>query len=312
MKSLTETIQESILNSTNKGIIEYILERRGVVTGDNSWSKVVDYIYNTKCLVIDDPEILSPWMHSIYILPQINIHKKDYYAAYRNDLSEIIDGKLKIFIDVTNENYLEKGILDHEIQHAFDDWIARVKRNKPLIDSQYELGTGYEKKAVSPYNCSNPLKANCNDFFNMFKWCTYLFNTSEVNAFSREFDRYLSEITDEVNMYEYVTDINDDNGSSPMTLLNTLHNVIKNKNLYIEDNKHVDWDYIAAGLHQYWSKKYLGKNIIGKDSKDIVIKTIQYIIDYKAKYAFEKFRKIIENHMMEGMKVYDFPWWWKK
>ena len=37
----------------------------------------------------------------------------------------------------------------------------------------------------------------------------------------------------------------------------------------------------------------------------------KYIIDNKAKYAFEKFRKILENHMMKGMAVYDFPWWWK-
>ena len=294
------------------GLTEYILEKRGVVSGDNSWSKVVDYIYNTKRLVIDDPEIISPWMYSVTILPQINSRKRDYYAAYMNDLSEIIDGKLKIVIEVTDMDYLEKGLLDHEIQHAFDDWIARVKKNKPLIDSQYKLGTGYENEEVAPNNCSYPLKANCDDFFCMFKWCTYFFNNTEVNAYSREFDRYLSEIGDEINMDEYVTELNDDNGSGPMVMLNTLHDVLKYKDMYIEDDEHVDWDYIVAGLHQGWSKKYLGKNINGKDSKDTVIKTIQYIIDHKAKYAFEKFRKIIENHMMDGMKVYDFPWWWKK
>ena len=112
-------------------------------------------------------------------------------------------------------------------------------------------------------------------------------------------------------MDKYVTELNDYNGSGPMVMLNTLHDILRYIDKYIEDNEHVDWDYIAAGIQLGWSKKYLGKNIYGKDSKDSVIKTIQYIIDNKAKYAFEKFRKILENHMMKGMAVYDFPWWWK-
>ena len=304
--------------------IENILEKRGAVSGKNSWNKIVDYIYKNKAIFknkdifIDDPKILSPWMYSVSIISPDNASGELYYAAYRDDLSEVIDGKMKIVIEVLDINTIKKGLLDHELQHAFDDWIAKARRNKPLIDdSQYKLETGYEdkKEESAPNSCTYTKKANCNDFFYMFKWCTYFFNNTEVNAFSREFDRYLSYKRYkkyEINMDKYVTELNDYNGSGPMVMLNTLYDILRYIDKYIEDSEHVDWDYIAAGIQLGWSKKYLGKNIYGKDSKDSVIKTIQYIIDNKAKYAFEKFRKILENHMMKGMTVYDFPWWWKK
>ena len=86
--------------------IENILEKRGAVSGKISWNKTVDYIYKNKAIfknkdtLIDDPKILSPWMYSVSIISPDNKTGELYYAAYRDDLSKVVDGKMKVVIEV--------------------------------------------------------------------------------------------------------------------------------------------------------------------------------------------------------------------
>lgn len=297
-----------------KTLKEYIKESHGVIDNENSWSKLSEYVVsktNTikdSIFTIDDNKLLPPWMHSITV--ELNSKTPNALASYNDNKSKIIDNKLSCWISIFGKN-IKQNIIEHEIQHAFDDWISRTKRGlSNVLTDKYCIGTGYEYEEKSVYPIyGDPKSVDCDMIFQLFKQCTYFFEPTEINAFSREFDLYLKnklKSNEECDWEKMMDDDLNDTGLGPIFWVKVLKDLIKNSNKFIEDNDHVDWAYIKRGLHDHFSKDYLGKNIIGTSDKDTVIKTAQYILDRQAKKAITKFEKILANYRMQGLVINNF------
>ena len=314
-KTLKEKLEEGLLS-----------ESRGVVTGINSWDKVVDFICYQKRTEVVEPEYLAPWMDSVKLIQKESRTAEKYYAAYQNNLSTLKNGKLRVVIEVDLKNtiFLSKEFmltLQHEFTHAFDDWLARSRGLESFFTDKYKKTTGGEFEETSPYNVLNPTTANCDDIFALLKWCTYFFEPTEVNAYSREFDKWLDTQT-VIDLDQLVQSPHDDTGINPLTFINLVTFVLNNESKYIIDADHMDWDYISQIITKpdqikfngkSWSQLYIGKNMNGKSGEEIFRKTLTEIYKIGIKNVFIKYRKIIENHMMDsGLKVAKFPSWWIK
>ena len=129
-------------------------------------------------------------MHSITV--ELNSKTPNALASYNDDKSKIIDNKLSCWISIFGKN-IKQNIIEHEIQHAFDDWISRTKRGMSnVLTDKYCIDTGYEYEEKSVYPIyGDPKSVDCDMIFQLFKQCTYFFEPTEINAFSREFDLYL-------------------------------------------------------------------------------------------------------------------------
>ena len=299
-----------------KDIKTYIKESYGQVSGVNSWDRLVDHISKTGELNVNDKQVLPPWINSIKLIKPNYKTKASYAAAYMDEETKLVGDKMDVVIEIRLDgdfgNKMFVTNLHHELQHAFDDWISRTKKQKYFLSDHYSIGTGGELEEMNPFNAMYDIKrTNCDDLFCMFKWCTYFLEETEVNAYSREFDKWLDS-QKELDLNELLKQHHDGIGINPLAYVNLLYFVIEHQNDYVEDADHVDWDYIAQILHKKWSVAYLGKNVSGKDGKDIVIKTMQEVLKKYGKYVVNKYRKIIERHAVnKGIKV-KFPKWWKK
>lgn len=297
-------------------LYEIVLESHGVVTDVNSWSKTIDYLCKYHKDKVDDTDHLSPWMSSVVLIQKNTLTAEKYYAAYRDDLSKLVNNKMDVYVEVDLEHAdfdsrEFKRTLQHEIQHAFDDFISRSKSLGYFYSDQYKTTTGFEYEETSPYNVLHTSTANCDDLFALFKWCTYFFEPTEVNAYAREFDDWLSAQTG-IDLKRLVSDPNDAIGINPLTFINMLFFVQEHIDQYQEDADHVDWDYIKAALSARWVKQYLGKNITG-EGKGYVLKVLDVLIKRAAKPVFVKYRKIIEYHIMNNhLDVTEYPSWWRK
>lgn len=299
-----------------KTLQSYIIESYGQVKDINSWDKLVDHISKTGELKVTDKQILPPWINSVELIKPDYKTKSSYSAAYIDNKSKLVGDKLDVIVEIrldddfSNKMFISN--LQHELQHAFDDWMSRTKKQKYFLSDHYSIGTGGELEEMNPFNAMYDTKqTNCDDIFCMFKWCTYFLETTEVNAYSREFDKWL-DTQKELDLNELLKEHHDDIGINPLAYINLLYFIIEHQNDYIEDADHVDWDYISQILHMKWSIAYLGKNISGKNGKDVVIKTIQEILKKYGKYAVVKYRKVIEQHIANKRLKVKFPIWWKK
>jgi len=276
-----------------KNLYTYIIESRGVVTGENSWSKTVNYLLKGNKFV-DDPKHLAPWINSVTVIDYKNEGGMGG-ASYRDDLSKIVDSKM----DVVIAGMLEKSTLEHELQHAFDDWVARVKKNKDsFFSDHYCLATGFEcDEPVVLDILNDPSSVTCDHIFELLKQCTYFFEKTEVNAYVREFSLYLQDHS-EFDFEKSFQDpsIGNPSGIFPIFWLDLLYKTMQSVDLFIEDGDHVDWEYIKKALHHHWSKQYLGKNVVGKDDKDTFIKTCDYIIKKRADYLINQFKRVMKDY----------------
>lgn len=299
-----------------KSLYEYILEAHGVVSEVNSWDKTVDFICTHKRSIVTEPEHLAPWMESVSLIQLKSATRERYYAAYRDDLSKMKQDKLAVVVEVDLKNVIFmssefKSVLQHELSHAFDDWIHRSKGLGSFFSDKYKLGTGGEFEETNPYNVLNPATATCDDFFALLKYCTYFLEQTEINAYSREFDKWLDS-QKVIDLDKLVQLPNDGIGINPLTFVNLLTFALDNESHYILDADHVDWDYILQiirapkpGYSKSWSQKFLGKNYPS------FRKTMMELYRRAIKDVFMKYRKIIEYHIQEkGLKVSKYPYWW--
>lgn len=309
-----------------KTLYAYLLESYGVVTDSNSWDNIIKYISTHKTKTITSGNInLAPWMASVIIKSDSSICNSEY-GEYL-DGESVFDpksGKLHIVIGVkSNPDFTSKEFiqtLQHEFQHAFDDWVAKINNLNSFLSNRYSIGAGGSKDLEDANenikNLTDFKIANYNGLLAVLDWCSYLFEPTEINAYCREFDKWLDTLKDnDINLKQLVGEFNDNIGINPLVLLNYIIFIRDNINNYINDQDHMDWDYIVTILDSTtkWIDAYVGKNIKGKDSKEVVFNIFNTIYKRVSKRVYVKYKKILYHHMMNNrLKVSDFPYWWNK
>lgn len=296
-----------------KDLNVYIFEKRGIVTDENSWSNLVDNIIdyvldkakNQKYLTIPH-KYLTPW------LSELNVEILDYKDySYVPKESEIMDNKLSAYLEiyVPKENVDKKALkhaLEHEISHAFDDYIARTKRGEK-INTDYPA-TGFALPETDERDMldldKNPKKVSSTHLFYLLDKCGYYFSNTEVSAYLREFDLVLKEYENkQYNFKSIYNDIND--GAGPIVWLDLLHICINNINKYKVDQDHIDWEYMNKGINLHWSKEFLGKTVSVKTKEDF-IRVINIILKRYGDKIIKRYNRLFTDHNVE---IKNKPYW---
>ena len=296
-----------------KSLLQYIIETRGVVTGEFDWSELVKVIIDTisggKGIKYDIPtKDLPSWIDSlsIHIIP-------GGLPSYEYEQSSMVGDKLKIIICTPpgKESSWYYTALNHELQHAFDDWIAHTRRGKGAFDDKYCISTGYEDDDMSwgeLYDLvTRPQQCTFDHIFNILKQSTYALHQSEVNAYLREFDIYMKGLeTLGKNEWDF-SDIVEhaDNGMCPLVCLNCLSNLKSNINkLDVKDN---DWPWVAGAVNSRWTKEFLGHQVNGT-GKDVIIKIVDLLFKIYGNKISRRYSRILQDHNIVVKKQ---PEWFK-
>lgn len=300
-----------------KPLIDYIIESRGIVTGKNDWSILVDYIIN-HCkfnndneYIINRRQYLPPWIGSCMI--KMVEFDDDTIAMYIDDESILIGSQLEMTIIIANNAFSSTNLLrvslEHEFQHAFDHWINLSRRHKDtFIDANYDIATGFES---SNYDLMdfwdifvNPEVCYSDHMFYILRGSTYWFDQSESNAFLREFALYLKTFPIKnikvFDWYDLYANPNE-TGAQPLIGIMLMHNIIDNINKY----KGVDWKYVMDALNFSWAKQYMGHTFSGND-KNAFCKVLREILNRKAKKVIERYKRVFKD---SGLQIINAPNW---
>lgn len=306
-----------------KSLFQYIIEARGVVTDSNSWSGLVDYLVGIYANIPDnedyfvDGSVLPGWMDECII------RKMDWVpggiASYADDESALIGNRMSVTINLSNQLGSDKNrirtTLEHEFQHAFDDWIGRYRRGKDtFLDDDYCVPIGYEGPGFDDINqwdiLVSPQRCTFDHMFYLLRESTYWFSPTEINAFLREFSIYIkSYVAAHGNQWNW-NDIHDNpnNGALPLIGMEFLHYVYDNINKYTGiDKDDLSWEYIMEGLNAHWADIVFGHKFPGKD-KQAFRKVIGEIIKKKAGKAMSRYMRVLKD---SGAELMNMPEWFK-
>jgi hypothetical protein len=293
-----------------------------VVDDVNDWRStilaVMDKIKSKRSGVLHlSSSELPAWLKSMDIELRTVANAYQGVACYMPSKSEISDGKLcaKISMAVGGSNDASlKYTLNHEIQHAFDDWIIRTRRKSGTLEDFMTVPSGYSELSmdddplVSIVRLSRqPDEVTLNDIFVMFDQCTYWFSETERNAYLREWALFVSDYVAEYGSKPYdwykecSTGINA--GQSPVMILDSLYDALDNWDKFpISDE---DWEYAMAALNSKWTKRYLGHHIDGA-GKEGVRNILVRIIDTFVPKIIRKYMRIVKDY---GMNMTNAPKW---
>lgn len=299
-----------------KELFGYIKEARGVVTGENNWSNLVNYIVKN-CKFDDENEFtiyqreyLPPWMGSCVLRLNKWIHNG--IAFYNDGESILIGNQMEVTIEVTKNALTNTNkfriTLEHELQHAFDHWIKVFRRGKTsFMDNNYDIPVGFESPDYNKirfwdiYN--NKGKCYFDHMFYLLNGSTYWFDQSEINAFLREFSLYLKEVSiknNELNWKELYYNPNE-SGAQPLIGIMLIYEVINNPNKF----PNMEWDYVMDSLNVSWAKQYLGHTFSGRDAKSFC-NVLREILMKKAKNILTRYKRVVKD---SGVNIINAPEW---
>lgn len=302
-----------------KPLYTYILEARGIVTGENNWSNLVEYIVD-HCdfdqdgeFVITQRQYLPPWIGSCIV--RLEDWVPGGIAAYADDESVLVGNQMEVTIKVTKQALISTNkfriTLEHELQHAFDHWVKVFRRGKTnFIDDTYCIPIGYEGPEFDEIRFwdiyDDPSKCYFDHMFYILRESTYWFDQSESNAFLREFALYLKEFSikngqtwDWNNLY----DDPNETGAQPLIGIMLIHCVLDHPNIYHD----VEWDYVMDGLNATWAPTFMGKTYSGEDAKAFC-KVLQDILNKKAKKVLDRYIRVFKD---SGLQCINEPEWFK-
>ena len=294
-----------------KSLIEYIIESRGIVTNENSWSDLVEYIIkNFKSDKIIITKNLPPWMNQCTVKIEDIVYGG--LAEYSDRESGRIDNKMNVVINLTKKavRYPSrlKVILEHEFQHAFDDWIARFHRGKYFLSNSYCTSIGYEGPDFDKINFwdiyDNPEKCYFDHMFYLLRESSYWFEPTESNAFLREFGLYIKNYAKTHKIWNWENLYKDPNntGAQPLIGIMLIHKVLDEINKY-----DIDWEYVMRSLNDRWAKSFMGHQFPG-NSKEAFCKVLLEILNNKAEKILLRYRRILKD---SGLKTKNVPYWFK-
>ena len=299
-----------------KSLFQYIIEARGVVTGKDSWSDLVDDI--AKTMVYGD-ETTRIWTTGLPDwIKQLTVTVDQYIiggiAVYADELTKVVDNKLIITIKVSKQAFKSiskfKSTLEHELQHAYDDYIGRTRRGKSVfIGDKYCVPTKYESPDFESTNIwdiiTNPKNVTTDHMQYLLRESTYWFDQSEVNAFLREFNLYIKSVAVK-NGFEW--DWNDvfgnpNDGALPLTGISLIYHTINHINEYTN----VEWDWAMDAVNDYWAPTVFNKTFPGKDANSFV-RVLQYILKKMTPKVIARYSRVIKDNDID---IINKPDWFK-
>lgn len=297
-----------------KPLYTYILEARGIVTGDFDWSELVETIMSYMPGIevgkyeIDEKELPS-WL--TFLTVEVTPYGE---ASYEYRQSRLIGDKMDAYIKIPEgkSQFWYKLSINHELQHAFDDWIARTRRGRDCgFDDRYCISTGYEYENLDwdrLYDLvTHPRECSYDHIFNILSQATYSLNQSEVNAYLREFNIYMNELE---KLYKIEWSFNDvlehpNNGLNPLICLNCLWSLKKNINML--DIKDEDWPWVGDAINEKWTKMFLGHSITGT-GKEVVKKIVDELFKRYGRKVVKRYQRVLDDHNIE---IKEEPEWFK-
>lgn len=299
-----------------KTLYSYIQEARGIVTGADSWSKLVDYIINN--FTTDDngefhcdPKYLPGWMGKCTICMTSEF---DDIAAYDDTESSLVKGRMNVYIKITTKALKNVrrfvSSLEHEFQHAYDDYIGRTRRGKStLLDNDYCVPTGYEGFDYDDLHMwdimENPSKCYFDHAFFICKESTYWFAQTEINAYLREFSLYLKTIADKGGTFDWKKIRTNTRMEGEMPLIGMWLTYYMRD--HIKEYTGIEWDFVMEKINETWAPTVFGHTFKGNDS-NAFRKVLDELIKKKIHKPMARYIRVIKD---SGVKTKNIPDWFK-
>lgn len=301
-----------------KRLLQYILEARGVVTGPDNWSGLVDYIVKNfnpdktgefHC----DRKYLPPWMGDCIIV--IKQWCSGGIAAYVSDESALIGNVMDICIEVTPKALRTPAkfhtTLEHELQHAYDDYLGRTRRGRTtFLDDDYCVAIGYEGPNFEDLNhweiLTDPVKCYFDHAFYVLRESTYWFAPTEINAYLREFSMYLKGLAASGRPFDWVKVLQDEEGVNviiPLTGMLLIYTMYNNINKYTG----IEWDYVMDCINERWAPMVLGHTVKGNNAVAFR-KVLEELIKKKIRKPMERYIRVVKD---SGVEMINTPEWFK-
>ena len=299
-----------------KSLFQYIIEARGVVTGKDDWSRLVDHIVNN--FTTDDNfefhcdrKYLPPWMGDCIVRMEADFGA---IAAYADDESALIGDQMDVVVKITEKALKSvsrfKSSLEHELQHAYDDYIGRSRRNKPtFLDDDYCFAIGAEGFDYDNLHVwdilENPKACYFDHAFYICRESTYYFAPTEINAYLREFSLYLKSLAIKGGEFDWNRMRKDTKMEGELPLIGMWLTYYMRD--HINEYTDIEWDYVMDKINDSWAPTVMGHTYSGKDAKAFV-KVIDDIIRKKIRKPMERYIRVIKD---SGVKTKNMPEWFK-
>ena len=302
-----------------KALSDYLvplMERRGVVTGKDDWSRLVDYIVNNfetddnfefHC----DRRYLPSWMGDCIVRMEADF---GVIAAYADNESILIGDRMDVVVQITEKALKSvtrfKSSLEHEFQHAYDDYIGRTRRNKPtFLDDEYGFAVGAEGDGYDDLNIwdiiENPKACYSDHAFYICRESTYYFAPTEVNAYLREFSLYLKSLAIKGGVFDWNRMRRDTKMEGELPLIGMWLTYYMRD--HINEYTGIEWDYVMDKINDSWAPTVMGRTYGGNDAKAFV-KVIDDIIRKRIRKPMERYIRVIKD---SGVKTKNMPEWFK-
>lgn len=306
-----------------KNLYQFLVEKQGFVSGENDWTRLVEYIIQHKndrdkqnnFYVKKTTGVLCPWM-----APPIKIRYRDLdgeYAYFDRGSAHLSSDKKKleaisIYLDnkfiENSDNFKIAQTLQHEIQHAYDLYIDELYKNPFGSRSESCIGDAIKDPNIklSDFIKKSPSQIKNDHIYNLWSFVTYALMPTEVNAFSREFNIYLQDLKNkgitEIDWNIFWDDLDqlDSNGALTLITLDALFIAYENANKY-----KIDWDEILYTLNDHRELEYrFNEKTIFANLKSL----LKTIIAKWTKYPLKQFKRIVKN---SGITIKNAPEWFK-
>jgi hypothetical protein len=299
-----------------KSLFQYIIEARGIVTGKDDWSRLVDHIVNN--FTTDDNyefhcdrKYLPPWMGDCIVRMEADFGA---IAAYADDESALIGDQMDVVVKITEKALKSvsrfKSSLEHELQHAYDDYIGRSRRNKPtFLDDDYCFAIGGEGFNYDDLNIwdiiEKPKACYFDHAFYICRESTYYFAPTEINAYLREFSLYLKSLAIKGGEFDWNRMSKDTKMEGELPLIGMWLTYYMRD--HINEYTDIEWDYVMEKINVSWAPTIMGRTYSGRDAKAFV-KVIDDIIRKKIRKPMERYIRVIKD---SGVKTKNMPEWFK-
>lgn len=299
-----------------KSLYAYIKEARGIVTGPDNWSRLVDYIvdnfetddnYEFHC----DRKYLPSWLGDCIVRMEAYVGA---VAAYADNESALIGNQMDVVIKISEKALKNvsrfKSSLEHEIQHAYDDYIGRTRRGRTtFLDDDYDIPIGYEGFDYDNLNPWDIIKKHKECYFDhAFYLCresSYWFSPTEINAYLREFSLYLKSLVIKGSEFDWNRMLKDAKMEGDLPLIGMWLTYYMRD--HINEYTGIEWDYVMEKINVQWAHTVMGRTYKGNDVMAFR-RVLDDIIKRKMRKPMERYLRVIKD---SGVKTKNLPDWFK-
>lgn len=310
-----------------KSLLSFIKESHGVVTGEHSWSaaclsmaKLITAdmsLYESSPYIFHDPtnyegwrflylggmdRDLPPWCGDVTIgvyIPNRSTVLSDC-AAFLSKKSFMAKDQLCVVIMVA-QKYVKASIeelsviLEHEMSHAFDQWMqmshgGTVLKNKKSLRGSYLSNNYKDTTFVCFWKYKDMITVN--SLIDLFNKYTYFTDSSEIKAYAREFkialDRHAIADWDDFKTNDKLAT---SMGFSPFIWYESYLGML---DCYKEKFTDADLEILFYDADR-WLKDVLGKTFGYADPWSRFEHIIKYMGEYFNEHVIKEYRRIYKS-----------------